>query len=186
VTFRRVIDNDNFVWAYPKTVLTSGLYLLHQVGGPHECGRAGRSVSKGIDDETAGRIVGTMRRRSKTVPAASRQRIAVFCPIELNVKHGLTSIWAARLSDQSDLSIGFTAVFRALRTSSLASAAGEKIRRSRRVLPSRKVTLLAPCCINIMRSCAGDLTGYSLEKKKKKNVKQSFLINWKSYENSGS
>lgn len=23
---------------------------------------------------------------------ASRQRIAVFCPIELNVKHGLTSI----------------------------------------------------------------------------------------------
>jgi len=110
-----MIDNDNFVWAYPKTVLTSGLYLLHQVGGPNVGEQAGRSRL-----ERDRRIVGTMRRRSKTVPAASCQRIAVFCPIELNVKHGLTSIWAARLSDRSDLSIGFTTVFRVLRTSSLA------------------------------------------------------------------
>jgi len=33
---RRVIDNDNFVSAVPRTVLTSGLYLLHRAGGPHE------------------------------------------------------------------------------------------------------------------------------------------------------
>ena len=33
---RRVIDNDNFVSAVPRTVLTSGLYLLHQAGGSYE------------------------------------------------------------------------------------------------------------------------------------------------------
>lgn len=79
--------------------------------------REGRQVGricKGIGDETAGRIIGTMRQRSGTVPATSRRRI--FCPIELNVKHGFTSIWAARLSDWSDLSIDSTAVFRVLRT----------------------------------------------------------------------
>lgn len=90
---RRVIDNDNFVSAVPRTVLTSGLYLLHRAGGPYEWKEV-RSVAS--PKETAERRRGESSAQcagiENAVPAASRQRIAVFCPIELNVKHGLTSI----------------------------------------------------------------------------------------------
>lgn len=89
--FRRVIDNDNFVSASPRTVLTSGLYLLHRGGGPHEwMARAGRQTFRRDRRGETERIAA--RHNAPAGSDASRQRIAVFCPIELNVKHGLTSI----------------------------------------------------------------------------------------------
>lgn len=79
-SFHRVIDNDNFV-----SLGSSG-------NGSNE---------RGLPVARWGPRKGT--RLAATMPGG----IAVFCPIELNVKHGLTSIWGReRLSDRSDLSIG--------------------------------------------------------------------------------
>lgn len=104
--------------APPGTVLTSAVYLLH-----------GGVLSKGSSPP---RLLATM-------PGG----IAVFCPIELNVKHGLTSIWGReRLSDRSDLSIGSAtaALFRAF-LSLGPVACREGLRQSKRELASSWIPL---------------------------------------------
>lgn len=74
-TLRRVIDNDNFVSAVPRTVLTSGLCLLHRAGGSYKRKRRQVGcVERKRRRETAGRVVGTMRRHrergARRVPPA--------------------------------------------------------------------------------------------------------------------